>query len=61
MAELKPCPFCKEIVYIKCERILQPLIAPLTPEGEILDYLPFEFLALPAKFCPMCGRALKED
>lgn len=52
------CPWCCEPIFFKKERVLQPILAPITPEQEVLDSLPFEFRFLEHEYCPICGRNL---
>ncbi len=55
------CGFCKTPIYIKKERILQPIMKPLTETGAIEQRLPFEYLRVPKIYCPICGKRLLEE
>jgi len=51
----------EEQIYIKKERILQPLMQPMTEIESIEQRLPFEYLKLPTRYCPICGRKTESD
>lgn len=55
------CEFCSTPIYIRKERILTPVLAPLTPYGAAEQELPYEYIYIKSRFCPMCGRKLRDS
>ena len=56
------CDYCNSKLYIKVERIMSPVLAPLTYADALMDkYINTtgtEFVPLQKRFCPVCGRAI---
>lgn len=59
------CRFCESKIFVKRHQYLRPVIAPLTPEQELMDKLAdltgTVYVEIKNKFCPMCGRPLTEE
>ena len=59
MDNLGKCKFCCRDIYIKVERNLMPMLAPLTYEGTLRDELINKtgksYVPLPKRYCPVCG------
>ena len=58
------CEYCGVKCYVQVERLMKPLLAPLTHIGELQDELidltGIEYMQIPINYCPMCGRNLKK-
>lgn len=56
------CNYCKSELYIKTVQYTKPLLAPLTPEGELRDKLQDltgeVYLKIPNQYCAMCGEKI---
>lgn len=56
------CEYCNVKVYVKTQKIMKNLLAPLTHAEELRQELEDKtgemYLELPHNYCPMCGRKL---
>lgn len=56
---------CEEEVFVKRRQYMRPIMAPLTPEQELMDRLTeltgIVYVKAQNKFCPFCGRPLTEE
>ena len=56
------CEFCNVNIYVQIKRISQPILAPLTEvgelENELINKTGIQYMEIPNKYCPMCGRKL---
>lgn len=57
------CYYCHLPLYIKVQQLMRPVLAPLTPEDELLDEYAnrtgMKFVQLEKRFCPVCGRKME--
>lgn len=58
------CRFCDTKVFAKVRRYTRPILAPLTPEGALMQELTektgWEYVQIDNRFCPMCGKEISE-
>ena len=58
------CPICKDNVFVKRMQYMRPLLAPLTPEQELMDKITditgIVYVDVKKRFCPVCGRPTNE-
>lgn len=56
------CEYCNAKLYIKTQKIMKSVLAPLTHTEELrqeLEDITGEmYLELPKRYCPICGRKL---
>ena len=56
------CKFCKAKIFVQFERATLPALAPATEvtqlEYELINKTGLEYVQIPNKYCPMCGRKL---
>lgn len=61
----KGCEYCNTTLYIRAERTLLPVMAPLTYadalEHELINITGKDYVPTEKRYCHMCGRKLKED
>lgn len=56
------CEFCNAKIYVQVKRYSKPILAPLTEverlEHEIINKTGLQYIQIPNKYCPMCGKKL---
>lgn len=56
------CEYCNAKIYVKTQKIMKDVLAPLTHTEELrqeLESITGEmYLELPKQYCPICGRKL---
>ncbi len=59
------CEYCNVEVYVKTQKLMKSILAPLTPTEELrqeLENITGEmYLKLDNKYCPICGRKLNKE
>ena len=60
--ENRMCKFCKAKIFVQFERATLPALAPATEvaqlEYELINKTGLEYVQIPNKYCPMCGKKL---
>ncbi len=58
------CNYCNAQLYVKVQRFLRPVLAPLTRAEELMDEYTnltgMAFVPLEKRYCPVCGEKLNE-
>lgn len=56
------CNYCDADIYLKVKQYSRPILAPLTPEDEIMQNLTektgWKYIQIAKKYCPMCGKEI---
>lgn len=59
------CEYCNVKLYVKTQKIMKSVLAPLTHTEELrqeLEDITGEmYLEIPKQYCPMCGRKLRGE
>ena len=59
------CEYCNTTLYIRTERTLLPVMAPLTYadalEHELINITGKDYVPTEKRYCHVCGRKLRED